>query len=97
MDITPQIQAIKGDCSMNKSRLSMTLMLYLMRHTGLRILAATGAVVMLVAIIDTSELFRRVSNATPIMTNEATSQPLVSGERRVIDKNPAPPISRESR
>jgi len=47
---------------MNKSRLSMTLMLYLMRHTGLRILAATGAVVMLVAIIDTSELFRRVSN-----------------------------------
>ena len=51
---------------MNKSRLSLTFMLYLMRHAGQRILAATGGIVMLVAIIDTSELFRRVSNKESI-------------------------------
>lgn len=53
---------------MNKSRLSFTFMMYLMRHAGFYILSATGGVVLLVAIIDITELFRRVSNKETVTT-----------------------------
>lgn len=47
---------------MNTTRLSFTLTKYLIRHSGLRILLAIGIIVTTIAVIDTAELFRRVSN-----------------------------------
>ena len=46
----------------NSARLSLTLMRYLARHVAVRILAAIAIIVLIVAIVDTAELFRRVSN-----------------------------------
>lgn len=51
---------------MNSARLSLTLTRYLMRHSGVRILLAIGIIVLTVAVIDTAELFRRVSNKEAI-------------------------------
>lgn len=51
---------------MNKSRISSTLMFYFMTHVGQRIFAAIGGIVMIVAVIDTAELFRRVSNKADV-------------------------------
>ena len=51
---------------MNRARISFTLMLYMMRHLALRVTASVFAIVMIVAIIDTAELFRRVSNKEAI-------------------------------
>ena len=46
----------------NSARLSLTLMRYLARHVAVRMLAAIAIIVLIVAIVDTAELFRRVSN-----------------------------------
>ena len=46
----------------NSTRLSLTLMRYLARHVAVRMLAAIAIIVLIVAIVDTAELFRRVSN-----------------------------------
>ena len=51
---------------MNSARLSLTLTRYLMRHSGVRVLLAIGIIVLTVAVIDTAELFRRVSNKEAI-------------------------------
>ncbi len=65
---------------MNSSRLSMTLMRYLARHVAVRVLAAIGVIVLIVAVIDTAELFRRVSNkenisAMSVLLMEAIKMP----------------------
>lgn len=46
----------------NSVRFSITLMNYLAKHVAVRVLAAICIIVLIVAIIDTAELFRRVSN-----------------------------------
>jgi lipopolysaccharide export system permease protein len=50
----------------NTPRLSATLMLYLTRHVALHIFSAIGIIVLIVAVIDAAELFRRVSNKEDI-------------------------------
>jgi lipopolysaccharide export system permease protein len=47
-------------------RLSLTLMQYLTRHVAVRVLAAIAIIVLIVAVIDTAELFRRISNRSDI-------------------------------
>lgn len=44
------------------TRLSFTLMRYMSRHVAMRVLAATSIIVAIVAVLDTVELFRRVSS-----------------------------------
>ena len=46
----------------SNTRLSFTLMRYISRHVSTRILVAISIIVAIVAVIDTAELFRRVSN-----------------------------------
>jgi lipopolysaccharide export system permease protein len=48
------------------TRLSFTLIRYLTRHVASHVLAAITIIVLIVAIIDTAELFRRVSNKANI-------------------------------
>ncbi len=64
----------------NNPRLSSTLMGYLIRHVAVRVLAAIGVIMLIVAVIDTAELFRRVSNkenisAVSVLLMEAIKMP----------------------
>ena len=65
---------------MNSARLSFTLMRYISRHVAIRVLTAIAIIVAIVAVIDTAELFRRVSNkenisAMSVLLMEAIKMP----------------------